>query len=63
MPDYQKTAVEYYLKNYYPQYPPDIWNSSGTVSVNEAGEYHIDLSTQSRGFPDISANGAVSLCS
>ncbi|KAG1746468.1 peptidase S8/S53 domain-containing protein [Suillus lakei] len=42
MPDYQKTAVEYYLANYYPQYPPDIWNASGT----------------SRGFPDIAANGA-----
>ncbi|KAH7903357.1 hypothetical protein BJ138DRAFT_1120472 [Hygrophoropsis aurantiaca] len=24
MPDYQKDAVVYYLKNYYPQYPPDI---------------------------------------
>lgn len=42
MPDYQKTAVEYYLTNYYPQYPPNIWNASGT----------------SRGFPDIAANGA-----
>lgn len=31
MPDYQKTAVDYYLTNYYPQYPPDIWNASGTV--------------------------------
>ncbi|KAG0702859.1 Pro-kumamolisin, activation domain-containing protein [Suillus ampliporus] len=42
MPDYQKSAVEYYLTNYYPQYPPDIWNASGT----------------SRAFPDIAANGA-----
>ncbi|KAG9312092.1 peptidase S8/S53 domain-containing protein [Chiua virens] len=42
MPDYQKTAVEYYLKNYYPDYPSDIWNSTG----------------QSRAYPDISANGA-----
>ncbi|KAH7906414.1 peptidase S8/S53 domain-containing protein [Hygrophoropsis aurantiaca] len=42
MPDYQKDAVAYYLKNYYPQYPPDIWNASGT----------------SRGLPDIAANGA-----
>jgi len=42
MPDYQKTAVEYYLTNYYPNYPSTIWNSTGT----------------SRAFPDISANGA-----
>ncbi|KAF9228449.1 subtilisin-like protein [Gyrodon lividus] len=42
MPDYQKEAVAHYLKNYNPQYPRSIWNSSGT----------------SRGFPDISANGA-----
>lgn len=31
MPDYQKTAVEYYLTYYYPNYPPDIWNSTGKV--------------------------------
>ncbi|KIJ66022.1 hypothetical protein HYDPIDRAFT_174767 [Hydnomerulius pinastri MD-312] len=42
MPDYQKEAVAYYFENYYPQYPPDIWNASGT----------------SRGLPDIAANGA-----
>ncbi|KIJ15541.1 hypothetical protein PAXINDRAFT_99416 [Paxillus involutus ATCC 200175] len=42
MPEYQKEAVASYLKNYPPQYPPSIWNSTGT----------------SRGFPDISANGA-----
>ena len=33
MPDYQKEAVAYYLENYYPQYPPDIWNASGTVRI------------------------------
>ncbi|KAF9243178.1 peptidase S8/S53 domain-containing protein [Melanogaster broomeanus] len=42
MPAYQKDAVADYLKNYRPQYPSSIWNSTGT----------------SRGFPDISANGA-----
>ncbi|KAF9228451.1 hypothetical protein BS17DRAFT_877685 [Gyrodon lividus] len=42
MPEYQKEAVDYYLKNYYPDYPSSIWNSTG----------------MSRAFPDISANGA-----
>ncbi|KAF8841683.1 hypothetical protein BDN67DRAFT_900913 [Paxillus ammoniavirescens] len=42
MPEYQKGAVDYYLTNYYPDYPSTIWNSTG----------------MSRGFPDISANGA-----
>ncbi|KAG6375597.1 peptidase S8/S53 domain-containing protein [Boletus reticuloceps] len=42
MPDYQKTAVEYYLTHYHPDYPADIWNSTG----------------KSRALPDISANGA-----
>lgn len=41
MPSYQKTAVESYLTNYPPPYPPYLYNSSGT----------------SRGYPDISANG------
>ncbi|KAG1746464.1 peptidase S8/S53 domain-containing protein [Suillus lakei] len=42
MPSYQMTAVDYYLQNYPPNYPPTIWNSTG----------------MSRAFPDISANGA-----
>ncbi|KAF9243181.1 peptidase S8/S53 domain-containing protein [Melanogaster broomeanus] len=42
MPEYQKGAVDYYLTNYYPDYPATIWNSTG----------------MSRGFPDIAANGA-----
>ncbi|KAF9243182.1 Pro-kumamolisin, activation domain-containing protein [Melanogaster broomeanus] len=42
MPEYQQGAVDYYLTNYYPDYPATIWNSTG----------------MSRGFPDISANGA-----
>lgn len=42
MPEYQKKAVDYYLRNYYPDYPSDIWNSTGA----------------SRAYPDISANGA-----
>ncbi|KAH7908104.1 peptidase S8/S53 domain-containing protein [Hygrophoropsis aurantiaca] len=42
MPDYQKEAVAYYLETYPPDYPADIWNSTG----------------MSRAFPDISANGA-----
>ncbi|KAG1881010.1 peptidase S8/S53 domain-containing protein [Suillus subluteus] len=42
MPSYQKTAVDYYLQNYPPNYPPSIWNSTG----------------MSRALPDISANGA-----
>ncbi|EGO00782.1 hypothetical protein SERLA73DRAFT_71753 [Serpula lacrymans var. lacrymans S7.3] len=42
MPSYQKEAVDYYLANYYPDYPATMWNSTG----------------MSRGFPDISANGA-----
>jgi hypothetical protein len=25
------------LTNYYPQYPPDIWNSTGMVSVTHVG--------------------------
>ncbi|KAG2137293.1 peptidase S8/S53 domain-containing protein [Suillus cothurnatus] len=42
MPSYQKTAVDYYLENYPPNYPATIWNSTG----------------MSRALPDISANGA-----
>ncbi|KAI0344783.1 subtilisin-like protein [Trametopsis cervina] len=42
IPDYQKPAVQSFLKNHPPPYPPSIWNSTG----------------QSRAFPDISANGA-----
>ncbi|KAF9243183.1 peptidase S8/S53 domain-containing protein [Melanogaster broomeanus] len=42
MPDYQKEYVDYYLTNYYPDYPASIWNSTG----------------MSRAYPDISANGA-----
>ncbi|KIJ66024.1 hypothetical protein HYDPIDRAFT_87864 [Hydnomerulius pinastri MD-312] len=42
MPEYQKEAVDYYLTNYYPDYPATIWNSTG----------------MSRAYPDISANGA-----
>ena len=29
MPDYQQTAVDYYLTNYYPSYPTDMWNATG----------------------------------
>lgn len=43
MPSYQKAAVETYLTDYPPQYPPDIWNSTG----------------RSRAFPDLAANGYV----
>jgi tripeptidyl-peptidase I len=43
IPDYQKPAVESFLKNHPPPYPADIWNSTG----------------RSRAFPDISANGYV----
>ncbi|KAF8800106.1 subtilisin-like protein [Phlegmacium glaucopus] len=42
MPAYQKKAVQQYLKKYKPNYPPEIWNSTGI----------------SRGYPDLSANGA-----
>ncbi|KAF8435043.1 peptidase S8/S53 domain-containing protein [Boletus edulis BED1] len=42
MPEYQKDAVNHYLTNYRPDYPSTIWNSTGI----------------SRGYPDISANGA-----
>ncbi|KAG1818301.1 peptidase S8/S53 domain-containing protein [Suillus variegatus] len=42
MPSYQKTAVDYYLENYPPDYPATMWNSTG----------------MSRAFPDIAANGA-----
>ncbi|KAI0915328.1 hypothetical protein AcW1_003883 [Taiwanofungus camphoratus] len=42
MPSYQKAAVETYLTDYPPQYPPDIWNSTG----------------RSRAFPDLAANGS-----
>jgi tripeptidyl-peptidase I len=42
MPSYQKSAVQSYLKNYPPPYPASKYNSTGT----------------SRGYPDISANGA-----
>ncbi|PCH35493.1 subtilisin-like protein [Wolfiporia cocos MD-104 SS10] len=42
MPSYQKTAVETYLRDYPPPYPPTVYNTSGN----------------SRAFPDISANGA-----
>ncbi|KDQ54116.1 hypothetical protein JAAARDRAFT_412436 [Jaapia argillacea MUCL 33604] len=42
MPSYQKTAVEYYLKNYPPPYPATMYNSTG----------------MSRALPDVSANGA-----
>ncbi|KAL0946313.1 hypothetical protein HGRIS_012554 [Hohenbuehelia grisea] len=42
IPEYQKTAVGRYLKDFPPPYPPSIWNSTGV----------------SRAFPDLSANGA-----
>ncbi|KAF9222476.1 subtilisin-like protein [Gyrodon lividus] len=42
IPDYQKDAVNSYLKIYPPAYPGSIWNSTG----------------MSRAYPDISANGA-----
>ncbi|KAG6381966.1 peptidase S8/S53 domain-containing protein [Boletus reticuloceps] len=42
MPEYQKKAVDHYLTKYRPDYPSTIWNSTG----------------MSRGYPDISANGA-----
>ena len=31
LPDYQKDAVDYYLTNFSPDYPPTIWNSTGVV--------------------------------
>lgn len=31
IPNYQKDAVDYYLEHYNPNYPPNIWNSTGTV--------------------------------
>lgn len=31
IPEYQKDAVDYYLQHYPPDYPPTIWNSTGTV--------------------------------
>ncbi|KIJ66050.1 hypothetical protein HYDPIDRAFT_87640 [Hydnomerulius pinastri MD-312] len=42
VPDYQESAVKSYLKNFPPAYPSNIFNSTG----------------MSRGYPDISANGA-----
>ncbi|KAF8888934.1 peptidase S8/S53 domain-containing protein [Gymnopilus junonius] len=42
MPRYQEPAVKNYLNKYKPAYPASIWNSTGI----------------SRGYPDISANGA-----
>ncbi|KAH9949701.1 peptidase S8/S53 domain-containing protein [Amylocystis lapponica] len=42
LPDYQKSAVQTFLKNYPPSYPSAVWNATGL----------------SRGFPDLSANGA-----
>ncbi|KAH9949696.1 peptidase S8/S53 domain-containing protein [Amylocystis lapponica] len=42
LPGYQKSAVQTYLKNYPPSYPSTVWNATGL----------------SRGFPDLSANGA-----
>ncbi|KAG1900708.1 peptidase S8/S53 domain-containing protein [Suillus fuscotomentosus] len=42
MPSHQKTAVDYYLENYPPDYPKNIWNSTG----------------MSHALADISANGA-----
>ncbi|EMD35310.1 hypothetical protein CERSUDRAFT_116113 [Gelatoporia subvermispora B] len=42
LPEYQKTAVQTYLTKFPPPYPPTQFNSTG----------------RSRGFPDISANGA-----
>jgi len=42
MPEYQKQAVQNYLKKYKPSYTANQWNSTGI----------------SRGYPDISANGA-----
>jgi tripeptidyl-peptidase-1 len=58
MPEYQKDAVNYYLTNYYPDYPSTIWNSTGTVGLFSSAASHADESFQSRAFPDISANGA-----
>jgi len=42
IPDYQKDVVHEYLENYPPPYPKTTYNSTG----------------MSRGFPDLSANGA-----
>ena len=61
MPEYQKDAVDYYLTNYYPDYPSTIWNSTGTVwfpCVLGTVALNADGMFQSRAFPDISANGA-----
>ncbi|KZT63388.1 subtilisin-like protein [Daedalea quercina L-15889] len=41
LPSYQKSAVQDYLTNYPPPYPASLYNSSGN----------------SRGYPDLSANG------
>jgi len=64
MPSYQQEAVDYYLKTYPPDYPATMWNSTGMVScLRKRDACIIDLSRyQSRAFPDISANGAVSIC-
>lgn len=43
IPDYQKQAVQSFLTNHPPPYPPEIWNSTGN----------------SRAYPDISLNGLV----
>lgn len=40
MPSYQKTAVDYYLENYPPDYPKNIWNSTGMVSVSESDKFN-----------------------
>lgn len=60
IPDYQKDVVDHYLKEYYPDCPSDLWNSTGTVCFPFSSAYKIDAnrSSQSRALPDISANGA-----
>ena len=61
MPDYQKDAVDYYLTHYYPDYPSTIWNSTVMVrlfSCFRSGSVDAKNAFQSRGYPDISANGA-----
>lgn len=63
MPSYQRSAVDYYLETYPPNYPSTIWNSTGIVSVGMSMYVWLtQVDCQSRGFPDISANGAVRIC-
>lgn len=46
IPDYQRDVVDHYLKTYHPNYPSDIWNSTGTVCFPRLKAYKWTLTNR-----------------